>query len=155
MKPGVKAAMSALLEPKAIILGLAVFNFTLIWVKASQPLGWICEIGSEPWYYPWSFASAPAYSLLAAFFLWLSRKWSYLIAIGLSAPTFVQGMAVYRDSSSLWAVLRYWRWAYESTGDFLTLIDAQYILAAGILACATTCLVERMFPWHLFKDDGI
>ncbi len=51
MEGKAKTVLLSLLTPKAIILGLALYNFILIWLEAGQwGSGLICYIC--PWYYP-------------------------------------------------------------------------------------------------------
>ena len=69
------------LDPKSILLGVAVFNFAVLWLEAHTIIG-ACIVC--PWYYPWSYSNEPTLLLVAASFLGIRRKWSYTLALGLS-----------------------------------------------------------------------
>jgi hypothetical protein len=139
MKEKAQAVLLALLAPKSIVLGLALCNFIIIWMRAgswgeSGPICYLC-----PWYYPWSFTNEPTRLLLAACGLRLSMKWSYLAAIGLSGFTLFEGASWY---SNLWHDgLRF------ESGIWLGKLDihTQYLLASIIFVYAAGCLSKSVF----------
>src|SRR5688572_24166093 len=88
-----RTALRKSFNPKPILFGIAVFNFVLIAHQSQYRVG-VCFYSS--WYSPWSFFNQPTLLLLAAVALLFSRKWTYVIALGL--PGYVIGSLFY----SLW-----------------------------------------------------
>src|SRR5436305_2887812 len=93
MNQRIKTTLLYLLEPKSIILGFALFNFILIWIQARSLAmsGIACVVC--PWYDPWSYINEPSSLLIASFFLWLGRTWSYVIAFAWGS--YMSGYFVY------------------------------------------------------------
>jgi len=71
MKPLLKKTFVALLDPRSIILGFALFNFILVWLWARQERGFACVVC--PWYHQWSYLNEPTILLVAALFLRMKR----------------------------------------------------------------------------------
>lgn len=83
MNPRVNAGPSRWLHLRALVFGLAVFNFVLLWTLDQRTGG----IGAlvDPWYHPWSYLNEPSRLLVAASFLAMGKTWSELAAVSLSA----------------------------------------------------------------------
>ena len=73
MNQRLKSVLLYLIEPRSIILLVALFNFVLIWTVAQQRsmLGITCT--ACPWYFPWYWDNEATQVLIAAIILRLHR----------------------------------------------------------------------------------
>ena len=121
LRPGI----SALLQPKAIIVGLAAFNFALIYVEAKRAAGLrLCWGG--PWYAFEQFSNYPLLLLIAAIGLYLGRWWGNLAAVVFSTPIIYGGVIALLSEDGL---LSPW---YR---DWVSLLF-QYVLAVAVFCYA-------------------
>ena len=67
-----------LVDPKSILLGFAIFNFSTAWVMDSR-IHFTCA--ACPWYHPWSYLNEPTILLVAALFLRANRWWTNTVAL--------------------------------------------------------------------------
>ena len=74
---------SPTVELRAVIFGLAVSNFALVWTL-DRRMGGIAAF-VDPWYHPWSYFNEPSRLLVAGSLLAMGRAWSDLAAVSLSA----------------------------------------------------------------------
>ena len=115
------------LQVRAVIFGLAVSNFALVWT-IDQRMGGIAAL-VDPWYHPWSYFNEPSRLLVAASLLAMGRTWSDLAAVSLSADMvirFVYLFAMWNGS---------WQWSFLSKYEpfFVGSYESQYLLALVIL----------------------
>jgi hypothetical protein len=119
-----------LLQPKAVLVGVAVLNFTIIYLQAkeAEEMPGIKFCFGKPWYLISYLSNFPLLLLLAAVTLYLSRWWAHLMAVAFCAPV------VYQGAVSIWRALMTdsgWGWVwYESS------LSLQYILAATLMSLA-------------------
>ena len=118
------------LQVRAVIFGLAVANFALLWTL-DQRMGGIAAF-VDPWYHPWSYFNEPSRLLVAALLLTIGRPLSDLAAVGLSAYMvirFIYLFAIWHDS---------WQWSFLSKYEpcFVSSYESQYLLALVILCVA-------------------
>ena len=143
MKEKAKTILLALLTPKTIILGLALYDFILVWNEAWRwEGGLMCYLC--PWYYPWSFTNEPARLLLAACGLSLSMRWGYLMAIGLSGFTLSQGISWYGNLLHDGLLLDSWMGMWRHVLSPMLSLHAQYILAGIIFVYAVVCFSKSI-----------
>jgi hypothetical protein len=140
MNERLKTILLYLLDARSIILGFAVFNFSLIWVWDGQ-ITFACV--ACPWFHPWSYSNEPTILLVAALFLRINRWWGYTIAVALSG--YIIGYAVYLFSivddavaglRADWKIIRMF-YPYI-VGSW----DSQYLFALVILCCSTSYLAR-------------
>jgi hypothetical protein len=138
--------ISKLLEPKSIILGVAILNFALIHAQVQGMEGRFCYIC--PWYIDWSIAIYPHLLLIAAFGLRLSRWWGYILGVVASSHTFYSGVAFVAhlvvEPNDSWMILHRLR-------DFLLL---QYILGSVIFCYATSYLGRTVYRHRISARHG-
>jgi len=133
MKDTAKKILRAALNPKTLILGVAAYNFIVIWIASSAPcMGYIC-----PWYDPWRYANEPTRLLVAACLLRAGKDWSYSAAIALFGFLILEGAPGYADIYASGFMLESLSMTWGSN-PFLS-PHAQYLLAAVILMYATVC----------------
>ena len=144
MKEKAKTILFALLTPKTIILGLALYNFIVVWMEVRKWGGGLnCYLC--PWFYPWSFTNEPTRLLLAACGSCLGMRWSYLAAIGLSGFTLFQGISF---SASLFhdgMLLESWMGIWQYHSNLMLSLHVQYILASIIFVYAVVCFGKSIF----------
>jgi len=63
MKEAAKTFLLRLFDPRSIILGVAVYNFSVIWTVVAN---WSLDAVVDPWFISWSFTNAPTRLLVAA-----------------------------------------------------------------------------------------
>lgn len=127
------------LNPKLILFGIAVFNFVVLWSAATRMGGIACV--ACPWFFPWSYFNPPTLLLLATVALLFSRKWTYVIAMGL--PGYLIGNLIYLHwiyDLSFGDFVRLWISPYS---EFLYAFQNQYVLALLVLIAATFYLAKR------------
>ena len=144
MKEKAKTILFALLTPKTIILGLALYDFIVVWMEVRKwGGGLMCYLC--PWFYPWSFTNEPTRLLVAACGLCLSMRWSYLAAIGLSGFILFQGISF---SASLFhdgMLIESWRGMWQYHSNLMLSLHAQYVLASMIFVYAVVCFSKSIF----------
>jgi hypothetical protein len=140
MKKRLRNSLLQLLEPKTIILGFALFNVILIWIEARRLAtgGIACVVC--PWYDPWSYTNEPSILLIAAAFLWLSRKWSYLLALGLSGYLWVYATRLFLISGG--SLKQEWAYLQEFEPYLVGSWDSQFILAF-VISCFSAFYLAR------------
>jgi hypothetical protein len=127
MHPDVKAGPFGWLQVRAVIFGLAVSNFALVWTL-DQRMGGIAAL-VDPWYHPWSYFNEPSRLLVAASLLAMGRVWSDLAAVSLSGYMvihFIYLFAMWNGS---------WQWSFLSKYEsyFVGSYESQFLLALVIL----------------------
>ena len=124
------------LDPKSILFGVAVFNFMLLWFQTHTMR---CAGVACPWYYPWSYFNEPTILLVAAFFLFLGRIWSYALSSCLSGYLVGQLISLYvvHDLSPLAMLL-------DPDARIIYEWQTQYILASAILLLTAFYLVRAV-----------
>lgn len=137
MKNRIKTILLALLEPKSILLGVALFYFILIWMHARRIADDNGLYTGYVWYDTWIVNNETTLLLLASAALWFSRKWSYPVAIGLSLLILVQGIPFYLDQDRGLLRHREFAWAH-GLNPFLQQ-DVQYLLSGIVLVYACIC----------------
>lgn len=95
-----------------------------------------------PWYDPWSYTNEPTRLLIAASSLWLSRAWSYVIALALGGYMF--GYFVYLFAVSDATLLKEWRYLQKYEPYIVGSFDSQYILALIISSFAAFYLAQNV-----------
>jgi|SRR6185295_12816206 len=133
-------ALVHLLALKTIILGFALFNFILIWIEARRLAtgGIACLVC--PWYDPWSYTNEPSILLLAAAFLWMSRRWSYLVALGLSGYLCAYAIRLFLISGA--SLKAEWAYLQEFEPYLIGSWDSQFILAF-VISCFSAFYLAR------------
>ena len=142
-----RAERSHWLQVRAVIFGLAVFNFALVWTM-DQRMGGLIPFVS-PWYHPWSYFNEPSHLLLAASLLAIGRAWSELVAVGLS------GYMVLRFIY-LFATWPYdWQWSFlgKYGGDFIGSYESQYLLALVILSVGVFYLIAGILRRNMMMPQ--
>ena len=143
----IRSKLPTLLEPKSIIFGATLFNWVLIYMQVKRMEGVFCVVC--PWYVDWDIAIYPHLLLVAAFGLWFSKLWSYILGMLLSAHTFYLGGAFLAhlivEPNDSWMVL-------HSVRDFLLL---QFALGAIIFCYATFCLVQAVYRRQTIARQGV
>ena len=147
-----KTLFTYLLDTRSIILGFAVFNFTLIWVWDA---GITFTCAACPWYHPWSYLNEPTFLLFATLFLRINRWWANTVAIVLAG--YVIGYAAYLFSivddaleglRADWIIIRLF-YPYI-VGSW----DSQYLLALIILCCSAFSLKSSFLHPRIVSHDG-
>jgi hypothetical protein len=145
MNPLLKKISVALLDPRSIILGFALFNFILVWLWARHLAlsGIACVMC--PWYDEWSYLNEPSILLAAALFLRLNRWWGNIVALILSS--YLIGYFVYllsRMSDPLEGLRNDWRIIRSDYPYFVGSWDSQYLFALIILCCSIFYLARTI-----------
>jgi hypothetical protein len=126
------------LQPKAILVGVTILNFTVVYLQAKEAEeapGFKFCFGS-PWYLSPFLSNFPLLLLLAAMTSYFGRWWSYLMAVAFCAPV------VYQAALDTWRGLTTnsgltWVW-YEPS--FLL----QFVLAAVLISVAVLGLAREV-----------
>ena len=138
MREKAKTVLLALLSPKTLILGVAVYNCIVVWMASGSPgICWYC-----PWYWRWSFTNEPSRLIVAACCLRLGMRWGSLAAIGLSGFTLLQGISLYASVEGGWKLLRSFSELW--TDNPMLSLHTQYLLASVILVYAVTCFIRSV-----------
>ena len=124
-----------LLQSEAVMIGVTVLNFTLVylWAREDEALG-IPFCFGPPWYLTTYLSPLPLLLLLAAVALYLGRRWAYLAAVAFCAP------AVYQGAVSTWHALTTasgWGWVWYEPSLLL-----QYLLAGALMGMAVFSLAR-------------
>lgn len=137
MNAHVKSCLSHWLQVRAVIFGLAVSNFALVWTL-DQRMGGIAAL-VDPWYHPWSYFNEPSRLLVAASLLVMGRAWSNLAAVTLSAYMVMRFIYLF----AMWN--RSWQWSFLSKYDphFVSSYESQYLLALVILCVGVFYLYDQ------------
>jgi len=136
MKQAVKTSLLYWFQPKALVFGLAVFNFVLIW-SLVQRMGGIAAV-VDPWYRPWSYYNEPTRLLVAASLLLVNRAWSYLTAIGIGGYIVVRFLYFF----AIWEGT--WHWTYLSKYEpHLVAAYENQVLLGLIVVCAGLYYLAR------------
>lgn len=119
-----------LLQPKAVLVGVTVLNFTAVYLQAkeAEEMPGIKFCFGAPWYLTPYLSNFPLLLLLAAISLYLSGRWACLMAVAFCAPVIYQGVV------SNWHALTTdsgWGWVWYEPGLLL-----QYVLAAALMSLA-------------------
>lgn len=138
MNSRVKTALVSLLEPKSILLGLALFNFVHIWTRAESMSGIACVVC--PWYHPWTFTNEPTLLLLATVLLRFGKSWACALACALSG--YVVANYIYLFSRVQITLLEHFQYLQKNAAEFLVLWDTQHLFAAVVLGFALFSLVR-------------
>ena len=141
MKQQIKSTPLSLVKPKSIVFGLAWFNFILLWVE-----GVLMRVGAClvcPWFIPWSYTNEPSLLLAAASFLWISKRWSYVISGVLSG--YVIGRLVYIFTFGDMTPLERLRGLLNYRGHILTEWTNQPVLAMIIFSFAVFYLGRDIY----------
>ncbi len=136
---------SELREPKSALLVFVIFHVIILYVYERWFSGFSFHGSLDGTYYG-------IFILVAAFALWVSKPFSYLVAVVLSGYMFytlgrwVSGFhgdasAFREDGSVIWSNVTSW-WGQMLTNKPEYII--QVILAALILCHATFCLVRHL-----------
>ncbi len=83
-----KSIAHSLLQPRAVLVGIAVFNFSVFSVAALRIQGFMFCFGGSPWYLFVDFGYVPLMLLIACVSLYFGRWWSYLFALLACLPLF-------------------------------------------------------------------
>jgi hypothetical protein len=147
-----KTLFTYLLDTRSIILGFAVFNFTLIWVWDAG-ITFACV--ACPWYHPWSYLNEPTILLFAALFLRINRWWANILAI---VPAgYVIGYAAYLLSivdNALEGLLADWKIIRMFYPYIVGSWDSQYLLALIILCCSAYSLKSIFLHRRIVLHGG-
>jgi len=135
MNPQVKTGPSRWLQVRAVIFGLAVSNFALVWTL-DQRMGGIAAL-VDPWYHPWSYLNEPSRLLVAASLLAMGRAWSDLAAVGLSAYMVIRFIYLFAMSSGSWQ----WSLMSRYEPSLIGSHESQYLLASVILCVGVFYLI--------------
>ena len=150
MSKRVKQSFRMILEPKAVIFGVALFHCLSMWIYAER-IDWSSM--ACIWYGPWNFTYEPTLLLLAASGLLLSRAWSCLIAVVASSRVIMllgiggllaQAAAHDEPVLSIVTLGRWWRSMYLFQPQYIL----QLALASVILCYASVVTVRRIRCWH-------
>jgi hypothetical protein len=142
MNQRLKTLLLFLIEPRSIILLVALFNFIVIWSVAKQRamLGITCA--ACPWYFPWYWDNEPTQLLIAAILLRLNRFLGSVIALLITGHLLgIVGyyFAVHPDSFHYhWLFLR----TAASEPFHVLSWHGQYLFALIIL-CYSICYLTR------------
>ncbi len=104
-----KSILLSLLKPKAILVGAAVFNFIVVYLKAKSVEGMMFCFGS-PWYIFEMYAYFPLLLLVAALGLYVGKLWGYLTGVAFSAPIIyhlILNFVLAVSFSSWWSEIEY------------------------------------------------
>ncbi|HYX72075.1 MAG TPA: hypothetical protein VE732_04835 [Nitrososphaera sp.] len=133
-----KRWLRLMLQPKAILIGVTILNFTVVYLQAkeAEEAPGIKFCFGAPWYLLPLLSNFPLLLLLAAITSYLGRWWSYLMAVAFCAPV------VYLGAVDIWRGLTTdsgltWLW-YEP------LLLLQYVLAAALMSMAVSGLAREV-----------
>jgi len=132
MKESIKTTLCHWFQVRAIVFGLALFNFMVIWTIV-QRMGGIAAL-VDPWFRPWSYWNEPSRLLLAASFLLVGRSWSYLAATGLSGYVVLKFAYLIASWNGPW--LNEWTYLRKYDLYFVYAYESQILLAALVLIVA-------------------
>ena len=135
--------LAALLRPRALLVGIAVFNYVTYYIEARRLEG-ISSCFGEPWYRSPLWAHLPLLLLPAALSVYVGRWWGYLTAVALSAPVLYQGVVV---DLSLLGIYSWLDWAGHQSG-----LAMQYVLAAAVMSFAVKG-TARLMKRNLRRSD--
>lgn len=130
MNRRLRTVLLFVVDPKSLILGFAVFNFILIWLKANNASGGGVV---SPWYFPWSYFNEPTLLLAAAVFLRINRIWSSCVSCVLTGYLlgyFVWLFAIYGEGVR---VALHYEWLSIKGHPFIGSWDSQYLFAFIVL----------------------
>jgi hypothetical protein len=152
MKSPFRQKINFLLEPKAIIFGLALFYYVTNYMIEAELFSKIgpLEVFPRPW------ISSPFKLLLASLALWLSRSWTYFIAMLISGDviyshgyqmlatcSFINNQPIISQSTlSCW-----WHITVLQSPKLF----AQMVIAVLIFSYATVSLLSFIFYRHSGK----
>jgi hypothetical protein len=146
----VKALLLGLFDLRSIILGISLFNFTVIWMQSAH-----CDDGLDcficPWFCPWSFTNPPTLLLLAACGLRINRWWGSLIAIALTLLTLLGGFPVNlyvlanADLHSTWEVIAEYKF------NLFLSWEGQYVFSCIILTCAEVSIGKYLLRYFRLR----
>lgn len=131
-----KDISSSLLQPRAMLVGLAVFNFSVFFMKASRIAGIIFCFSSGPWYRFENFGYVPLLLLIASLSLYFSKWWSYLVALMACFPLFYRMVELFQLVG-----LNYWLMNMTDEPS----LALQLIFAAAISLISLVGLAKQFF----------
>ena len=154
----IKRIVAVFLDPKSIILAIALGNFIFIWVEARNlaTSGIACLVC--PWYDPWSYLNEPSLLLVAAAFLRLSRILALIISMALSG--YLLSYFVYLFLAYDVSLKQEWRYLRTFEPYFVGSWESQYFLALIILSFSIFYLTrfalrKRALKHHAKVVDGL
>jgi hypothetical protein len=139
MNRRLKKVLLFLVDPRSLILALAVFNLVHVWVLCSHASGGAMV---PPWYFPWGYFNEPTLLLAAAVFLRINRIWSNCVSCVLSGYLlgyFVRLFAIYPEGIR---VALHYEWISLKQGPFIDSWDSQYLFAFIIFCCSIFYLAQ-------------
>jgi hypothetical protein len=133
-----KQSLRHLLLPKAVLIGVTVLNFMMVYLQAkeAEEAPGIKFCFGAPWYLTAPWENFPLLLLLAAVTLYLGRWWAYLTAVALCAPV------VYQALVDTWRALMIesgWDWMWYGLP-----LQFQYVLAATLTGIAVISLAREV-----------
>lgn len=147
MQPKVKAILIYMLQPRLIILLVALFNFMWFFSYSS----FVHHLGSTkisfcavcPWYWDWSLTNLPTLSLFATISMFIARWKGYLIACIVSGYQIIEGINWLSNSFGFLGNIQQRREVILDSDliNFWDLLDAQYLLALIIFGMALIYLI--------------
>ena len=127
-----------LVDLRSILLGFAIFNFTIAWARDAQ-IHFTCT--GCPWFHPWSHFNEPTILLVAALFLRTNRWWSNTIALLLKAISLLTSFTCSsRSMIPSWlgdTVGKSFGWTYPY---FVGSWDSQYLFALIVFSYSALSL---------------
>jgi len=133
----IRIALYHLFQIRAVVFGLAVFNFALVWMLDESMRGIAALV--DPWYHPWSYFNEPSRLLLAASFLLIGRAWSYLATIGLAGYIVVRFGYLFAIWDGTW--LQWWTFLRKYEPYFVGSYESQVVLGLILLCLGIFYLV--------------
>jgi hypothetical protein len=139
MNRRLKKVLLFVVDPRSLILALAVFNLVHVWLLASNASGGAMV---PPWYFPWGYFNEPTLLLAAAVFLRINRIWANCVSCVLSGYLlgyFVWLFAIYPEGIR---VALHYEWLSLKQQPFIDSWDSQYLFALIMFCCSLLYLAR-------------
>ena len=147
----VRSVMIYILQPRAILFFIALFNF--IWFFSQSSI--VYHFGSNKisfcyicsWYWQWSLTNLPSLSLIAIISMFFARWKGYLAACIISGYQIIDGINwLSRGSGFLGGLSQRLEVISESDStNIWELLDVQYFLAVIVFITALVYLLNEFF----------
>ncbi len=150
MKRKFKTALIYILQPRTVVLLVALFNFVWFFSQSST----VVEFGSNthtfcqcPWYWEWSPFNLASFSLVATVSMFVARWKGCLVACLISGYQVIEGINWLSNASGFLGGFsqRFQVVSDSNLTNFWELLDVQYLLASIIFIASLIYLAKNIF----------
>ena len=132
------------MQPRSVILLVALFDFILLWVISRQRAGWGITCAACPWYFPWYWDNEPTQLLISAVVLRLNRVLGSVVALLIAGHLLWNigwYFAFYPDGFHY-----HWLFLRRVTSDPFAVLSwhGQYVFVLIIFCCSVLYLTKTI-----------